>query len=437
VRVVLVSTYEMGRQPFGLASPAAWLKRAGHEVACVDVSRTPLGAEKLRQAELVGVFLPMHTATRLALGLLPRLRRMAPGARICAYGLYAEINRAQLLAAGCEAVLGAEYEADLVAVAGGARAGGEGALPRLEFVVPDRSGLPPLSEYAGLRMADGSRRVTGYTEATRGCKHRCRHCPITPVYNGQFRAVGAETVLADIRQQVEAGAEHITFGDPDFFNGPTHARRIVAALHQEFPRLSYDVTIKIEHLLRQAELLPELKATGCALVTTAVESFDDAVLEKLDKGHTAADFRRALGLTQAAGLALNPTFVAFTPWTTRASFAAMLEAIGELGLEEQVGAVQYGIRLLVPRGSRLLEAEDRGAWLGDWDDAGLSYRWRALEPEADRLAEQVQAAVAAESKAGQGRREIFHQVATIAGVRLPPPAMPRATVPYLDEPWFC
>ncbi len=38
-------------------------------------------------------------------------------------------------------------------------------------------------------------------------------------------------------RQVDAGAEHITFGDPDFFNGPAHALAIVEAVHREFPRL--------------------------------------------------------------------------------------------------------------------------------------------------------------------------------------------------------
>ena len=70
-------------------------------------------------------------------------------------------------------------------------------------------------------MPDGSRRVAGSTESTRGCKHLCRHCPIVPVYNGLFSAVPLDLVLADVRSQIEAGAQHITFGDADFFNGPT------------------------------------------------------------------------------------------------------------------------------------------------------------------------------------------------------------------------
>ena len=108
------------------------------------------------------------------------------------------------------------------------------SLDRLQFLTPLRSGLPPLEEYAHLRI-NGTRKRAGYTEASRGCKHLCRHCPVVPVYQGAFRVVQPEVVLEDIRRQVAAGAEHITFGDPDFFNGPTHAMRIVEALHREFP----------------------------------------------------------------------------------------------------------------------------------------------------------------------------------------------------------
>jgi len=445
VQVVLISTYEMGRQPFGLASPAAWLRREGFEVIAADLSRTPLEAAALAEAGLVGLFLPMHTATRLALRMLPGLRAAAPGAHFCAYGLYAAINRELLLAAGIETVLGGEFEGELTELAQALRAGNPppeaasaASLPRLAWQVPARDGLPPLERYARLQLGGGVSRVVGYTEASRGCKHRCRHCPIVPVYNGQFRVVAAEVVLADIRQQVEAGAEHITFGDPDFFNGPAHALQIVEGLHREFPALSYDVTIKVEHLLRQRALLPQLRATGCALITTAVESFDDRVLARLEKGHTAADIFAALELTRGLGLALNPTFVAFTPWTTVASFAAMCGAIAEHGLVETVAPVQYGIRLLIPRGSRLLELEETAGWLGEFDDEALSFRWRAAEPEVEVLCRRAQAAVARGSKERRGRAEIFHEVAgLVGGVRLPGGAVPRATVPYLDEPWFC
>src|SRR5688500_18968763 len=94
--VLLLSTYGMGRQPFGLASPAAWLREAGVAVTCVDLSRERLPEDAVRAADLVGFFLPMHTATRLAVPVIDRVRALNPRARVCAYGLYAPLN-AQLL----------------------------------------------------------------------------------------------------------------------------------------------------------------------------------------------------------------------------------------------------------------------------------------------------------------------------------------------------
>lgn len=445
MRAVLISLYDLGRQPLGLASPAAWLRARGVDVVCADISRTPLRSQDLATADVVGLFLPMHTATRLALQLLPRLRTAAPRARFCAYGLYAELYRDQLLPHGLDAVFGAEFEAALTGyVLTGHVPPAATSLPRLPAVVPDRNGLPPLARYAQLHL-NGVARVTGYVEASRGCKHLCRHCPIVPVYRGHFRVTPVETVLADIRQQVAAGATHVTFGDPDFLNGPAHARRVTEALHREFPALTYDVTIKVEHLRRHADLLPLLRDTGCVLVTTAAESFDDEVLRKLDKGHTRADLEAALAHARQLGLALNPTFVAFTPWTTVTAFGEMLHAIAHLDLVHQVQPVQYGIRLLLPPGSPLLAAprggprpsNDASAWLGEYDPAALSYRWRAPDPAADELCAAVQAEVAAAAKSSRGRADTFLAVATLAGVHVPPPAPPRATIPWLDEPWFC
>src|SRR5262249_21827196 len=172
----------------------------------------------------------------------------------------------------------------------------------LRFRVPDRSGLPPLSRYARLRLPDGTERSTGYTEASRGCKHFCRHCPIVPVYKGRLRLVPTEVVLEDVRRQVAAGAEHVTFGGPGFFNCPRHSLAILRALHREYPELTCDVTIKVEHLLKYASLLEELRGTGCMLVTTAAESVDDRVLALLEKGHTRADFVEAARLCGEAGL---------------------------------------------------------------------------------------------------------------------------------------
>ena len=439
MRVVLISTYELGRQPFGLASPAAWLRGRGHQVFTADLAVGLLPPRELREADCVAFYLPMHTATRIAAPLIEQVRERNPGARIIAYGLYAPLNDGYLRELGVSSIIGGEFEAALVeAVEGGGRAELV-SLDRLAFQVPDRSTLPALSRYAALCIG-GEKRVVGYTEASRGCKHLCRHCPVVPVYNGVFRVVPAEIVLEDVARQAAAGARHITFGDPDFFNGPTHALRLMEAFHARFPELTYDATIKVEHLLKHRELLAVLVRTGCLFVTTAVESTEEIVLDKLDKGHTRAGFLEALTLARAVGLHLSPTFVPFTPWTTLEGFRDLLGVVLEQDLVDTVAPVQLALRLLIPSGSRILELPDVAPMLMGFDRAGLLHRWRHPDVALDELAASVFALVAAEQKAGTSRRAIFQKIWQLAHDGMPPEnfdLLPRAAVPYLDEPWYC
>ena len=305
----------------------------------LDLSLETLDPEVLREARLVAIYLGMHTATRIAIEALPRIRQLAARAHLCAYGLYAPMNAALLRGLGIGSVLDGEPEAALLDLCQRLRDGEapsapsapgrrDPAMQKLRFAVPDRSVLPKLARYAHLVLPDGSTRVTGFAEGSRGCKHLCRHCPVVPVYQGRFRAVPPEVVLDDIGQQVAEGARHISFGDPDFFNGPTHGLRLARALHAAFPEVSFDATIKIQHLIDHAALLPELRANGCLFVTSAVEAVDDRILRLLDKNHSSADFDRAVALTRDAGIALAPTFVAFTPWTYARRLSGAARAAG-------------------------------------------------------------------------------------------------------------
>ena len=455
VRVLLISTYDMGRQPFGLASPAAWLLEAGVEVTCVDLAKEKLPDEVVRSVEVIGFFLPMHTATRLALSVIDRVRAINAGARLIAYGLYAPLNETLLRERGIGHVLGGEFEQDLVQTVLGVHtppAGDDPAtppgaatarrnIPRLQFRIPARGGLPPLARYAMLQVRD-ERRTVGYTEASRGCKHRCRHCPIVPVYDGRFRVVPADVVLADVRGQVAAGARHITFGDPDFFNGIRHAEAVMAGWAREFHDVTYDVTIKVEHLLRHAAMLPMLRETGCAFVTTAVESVDNEVLQKLEKGHTRDDFERVVALCRDASVPLAPTFVPFTPWTTLQRYLDLLHVIDRLELVEHVSPIQLAIRLLIPQGSRMLELDWIRRSTAAFDPHSLTYPWTHSEPAVDALQAELTRLVGV--AASLPRREVFARVWELAhdragrgAARRQPTLVSRAAIPYLNEPWYC
>ena len=453
MKLVLISTYELGRQPFGLASPAAWLRRDGADVICLDLSRQRLDEDLIRTADVVAFYLPMHTATRLALVAAEKVRSINPSARLLAYGLYAPMNAGLLLSIGFESVIGGEFEEGLVEMVHRSSAPAaiftdatkSISLARQRFIVPDRTSLPDLANYAQVILPDGARRVAGYTEASRGCKHLCRHCPIVPIYTGRFRLVEPSIVLADIAQQVGAGAEHITFGDPDFFNAARHAIGLVGALHKQHPNLTYDVTIKVEHLLKYSELLPNLRETGCILITTAVESVDDRVLDLLLKGHTRADFCDVVALSRRVGIHLAPTFVAFNPWITLEGYLDLLRTIMELELVEQIAPIQLSLRLLIPSGSHLLNLPEIRSLVDGFDKVSLSYRWNHPDPRVDELQKGVEEMVQRLVKSAS-RRAIFcdvwrllHTASGIeAGCCVPvEDSLPsRAAIPFMNEPCY-
>jgi radical SAM superfamily enzyme YgiQ (UPF0313 family) len=351
-----------------------------------------------------------------------------------------------------ETLIAGEYETALVALADRI---GSGAAPpaespgsyldRQQFLIPDRSLLPPLSRYARLRFG-GEDRLAGTVEASRGCRRLCRHCPIVPIYGGRFRIIQQEVVLDDILQQVAAGARHITFSDPDFFNAPTHVLPIVEKMHAQFPQLTYDVTIKVEHLLQNRQHLELLRDTGCLFVVTAVESFDDTVLERLDKGHTRDNFRRVLDACRRLGLGLSPTFMPFTPWTTLESYLEMLDTLERLRLVDWVAPVQLTIRLLILPGSKLLELAEIRRIAGPEDPDGLVLPWEHSDPRVDALQDRLERFVGTATREDKGRREIFAAVRAMAleaageTATVMPAVFDReadAAVPYLTEPWYC
>jgi radical SAM superfamily enzyme YgiQ (UPF0313 family) len=454
VNIVLISTYELGRLPFGLVSPAAWLRKRGQEVVCLDLSRQSLDEAAIRAARLIAIYLPMHTATRLAAKLIPVLREQNPLAHLCCYGLYAPMNADYLRTLGVATILGGEFEQGLAQLAERVQSDHRAnpspqpeplvSIERLMFEVPDRSGMPPIEKYAHLIVPGGGFRRVGSTEASRGCKHLCRHCPIVPVYKGVFRIVSRDVVIEDIRQQVAAGAQHISFGDPDFFNGIRHAILLAEELHREFPSVTYDVTIKIEHLRKYESHLPKLKDTGCLFVISAVEYLDDAVLRVLDKGHTREDFLHVVHAFRALGLILHPTFVPFTQWTTMETYLDLLQVLRAESLTENVAPIQLGIRLLIPEGSRLLELDEVRQNVGPFDPESLFYPWKHSDPRVDALSETVQAIAAEGDRRKESRSMVFeriwktaHAAAGLTAPLIPTSEAPTAAIPFLSEPWYC
>jgi len=471
VKVLLVATYELGHQPAGLAALAVPLLAAGHDVTVVDLTAEPPRPSWSEGADAVVFSVPMHTATELALELARSLRPAAsPGRpRLGFAGLYAPVLEGHPLLGPQDLLVAGEAAPAVLDWLDHEPAATSSPEPVVELgparlpaaALPDRRLLPPLERYATYLSPGCEPLLTASVETTRGCNHSCRHCPVASVYRGRSRLVQIESVLADVAQAVELGAGHVSFADPDFLNRPRHAVAVARALHERFSELSFDATIKVEHLLRHADLLGELRALGLEVVVSAFESTDDAVLALLRKGHTAADEIEAVRVTRAAGIELRPSWLPFTPWTTRESLAALLELSARADLVGSTDAVQYTIRLLLPRGSLLLDepdpvlraALDRARRAGTETSFG-SAAWRhaevALEELQQEMAATVEGAGGECSQAATASTRLFEELwelARSAGLPLAPEPpepeprlshpLPAGSRPRLSESWFC
>lgn len=451
MKTLLISTYELGHQPLHLATAASALIAAGHETRCMDLAIGPWKKTDVEWAEIVGISVPMHTAMRLAEKVATRVRSTQPTLPIATFGLYAGIDHHPDQPTSIDASFAGAYEPNLVAWIDNFKTSDSPSSPSVDLErhatgLPVRKLLPPITEYTKLAV-DGKEHPVGYVETTRGCVHTCRHCPVPIIYKGRIRIIDADVVLADIDQLVDQGAKHITFADPDFLNGVRHSIEIVRRLHSRHPQLTFDATIKVEHILEHVGLWNEFRDSGCLFVVSAFESVSENILDILDKGHTPADAVTAIHLLRRHGIEIRPSWMPFTPWTSPEDVRDILHFVREHDLIPNVDPVQYTIRLLVPHGSLLLNHPAMRPHLLDYDHQRLSYRWEPADPQSDllqlQLANIVEHGLTAEASDLDtfGRLwDAVHQAAPLSPSHGTPEFSPSASAmarPRLTEPWFC
>jgi radical SAM superfamily enzyme YgiQ (UPF0313 family) len=444
VHILAVSTYELGHQPHHLALATAALTARGHTVQPIDLAVDQWRTTLLVDVDAIVVAVPMHTAMRLALDVVGSIRRERPQIPVAMFGLYAIEDMApdgvarfageflEPLTEWADAIARDTHPVDLAAAV-------RTASPRT--LIPLRDTLPGLDNYARLSH-EGDERTAGYVEASTGCRHRCRHCPVPVIYDGRVSIADPDTVLADITQQVEAGAAHITFGDPDFLNAPVHSRRVVAAMHDRHPDVTFDATVKVEHILDRPQIWAEFAAANCLFVVSAFEILNDDILARLDKGHSAADIARAVDLLRDHGIEIRPSWLPFTPWTSIVDIVDVFRFIASNDLIPNTDPVQLAIRLLIPKGSLLAGSDDASDWLGDFDADRLSYTWVSSDAAVDDLQRRLH--VLAESHNHDDPvatfQRMWNEVAARADIdpeSITIPAGAALARPRLMENWFC
>ena len=351
MKILLLSFYDLGKQPKIISELYQKLNNGTNEIDIVDYS-VEEKTLNLKNYDALGVYASMHTASVLA---EEYLRNKDLPNKLFVFGLYAKVFKEMFQ--NCEIIQNLD-NADLESLLN-VQLNEEYSF---KHSVPDRTVLPSITDYS--HIVDGSNNlIAGSVETTYGCKHECTHCPVPIEFNGTFKTFGTDKILKDVSNQVEAGAKHISFNDPDFFNGPKHALKILEALNIEHPDLTYDSTIKVEHILKYPDYFKELKNLNMLFVISAFETTNDKVLNILKKNHSSLDLNSAVEFSLSHSIDIRPTWMPFSPWTEKQDLPNIIKLIEEYRLRETVDPIQLTIKLLVPKNSLILNDPDINNYL--------------------------------------------------------------------------
>jgi hypothetical protein len=259
------------------------------------------------------------------------------------------------------------------------------------------------------------------------------------VHDGRIKIVPVDLVAADADYLYQEGVRHLSITDPDFLNAPVHSMKVLSKLADQHPDMTFDITVKVSHILKHSSIWPELASFGVLFVVSAFESIDNSVLAHLDKGHTAEQALAALRIVRSAGIELRPSWMPFTPWTTRAQLADLLHFVEDNDLIESVDTVQYSIRLLIPPGSLLLSHPDVVAAVERFDAELVSWVWKSPDPSLDELQKELARVAEELARDGRSPAEGFQRVAELIGLTPSSASLSpgEGLRPRLSEPWFC
>lgn len=391
MKIILISTDEVGYQPLGLATVIPFLTDwAEVSVSDRSISLNPISLHYDLIAFSVATFGAISSTVELA----KTLRKEGYSNPFIFYNQYAIVQPDTFLLDDACFVINGVYEPVLLNIVKALQehksvqsvdfvlsktnSEAKKLLKLNTFFVPDRSVLPPLSQYVKRK---GS--IVGNVETMRGCAHGCTYCSVFAAYQKRVIKIPIEIVLADIAQVVKMGAKHITFIDADFFSTGKRGITIIERMHMLFPDLTFDLTMRLDDAIRYREYFPDLKQWGCVEVTTAIEFPVETVLNEIEKKISLADIEEGIQILQKANIEINPTFITFNPWVTMAQIEGLDEFLKDLKLGSTLKLEQAITRLLLFKGSPLLEHEKIKTLC--LTDRGTFFDWNHPDQEVDEM----------------------------------------------------
>lgn len=180
----------------------------------------------------------------------------------------------------------------------------------------DALGFP--HETAPLALKDYAsypRTAFQYVFATRGCPYGCFFCGSRNVWTRRVRFRSPESMTAEINSlRKQVGLRRVFFSDDTFGINSAYIKALCEALIRDCPGIRWGCETHAKVVTEENVAL--MKAAGCDLIKMGVESGNNEILKKIQKGITIEDAYAAAEIIHRHGIPLHLFFQAGYPWET-------------------------------------------------------------------------------------------------------------------------
>lgn len=377
--------------PMGLISLAATAREAGHVVWIHDCNLYRqsydeiLKSIRLKKPEIIGIT-AMTVNINNAFELAKKIKKIDEKILIVVGGVHATVASDHVLSdSNVDFIVIGEGEltlnnllkaisqkGDLKKVKGiGFKIGKSKIINEKQPLIEDISALPipayHLLDFKKYRAPYTARHPFMSMIRSRGCPYQCTFCGVQSVFAHKYRCQSPQRSFEEITYLVENfGVKEISFKDSEF----TLDLKNVEQLCDLLIKAKYDLTWNCNGRVNNVNfrVLKKMKKAGCRSITYGVESGDQEILNNLKKAITLDQVRRAIKMTQEAGLKVVTNFMIGNPGDTKET----LEKTIKFAVDLDTDYTYFGFTTPFP-GTELREQAIKNKWLLKEDLNAVKY----------------------------------------------------------------
>lgn len=144
---------------------------------------------------------------------------------------------------------------------------------------------------------------------SRGCPHACSYCGQT-IFWKRWRQRSPESLVDEIEMlKVKFGIEVINFADESPATNQSEWIRFLKLLIERKLNMILVGSIRADHIVRDEVYLPLYKAAGFDRFLMGIETYDEAIMLKINKGGSVAKDREAIQLLRCNNILSMATYV--------------------------------------------------------------------------------------------------------------------------------